>query len=65
MQLGKLLQSCSRAVQREMVLVDFSRRHTDEHGRFSFVSETRKAAEEVSASSFAFPASETNEKLSC
>ena len=43
----------------------FSRRYTDEHGSFSFVSETRKAEEEVSTSSFAFPASEANEKLSC
>ena len=47
----------------EMTLVAFSRQRTDEHGSFSFVSETRKAAEEVSAFSFAFPASETNEKL--
>lgn len=43
----------------------FSRRYTDEHGSFSFVSETRKAEEAVSTSSLAFPASEANEKLSC
>ena len=48
-----------------MALADFSRRHTDEHCTFSLVSETRKAAEEVSVSSFAFLASETNEKVSC
>ena len=46
-------------------LIFLQERYTDEHGSFSFVSETRKAEEEVSNSSFAFPASEANEKLSC